>query len=496
MVIVGAGFAGLECAKGLKGVDVDVTVVDRRNHHLFQPLLYQVATASLSPADIAWPIRHVLARQANARVVLGEVVRVDAGRRVVVMGDGGEVGYDVVCLCCGVSHSYFGHGEWEASAPGLKTVEDALEIRRRFLVAFERAERETDAGRRRALLTFVVVGGGPTGVELAGAMAEIARKSLVKDFRSIDPTTARIVLVEGGDRLLGAMPRELSERAKKDLERLGVEVVLGRTVTGVDGRGVVVGDPAGTRTSSPPSPPSVLASLEHLPRRGGRGGERIDAGCVLWAAGVEAERGIAGSMGVEVDRAGRVRVEKNLTVAGRPEVFVLGDLAVVEMASKKGHHAERGGTRKEVPGIAPAAMQMGRYAARVIRGRVERGWSAETAAERRGARERSAAERRTTPEEPATPEEPFVYVDKGLLATIGRARAVAAIGGWKFGGIVAWLLWAGVHVFYLIGARSRVLVMVQWAWEWAVFARGARLITGEGRGDGEGERRRGEAENR
>jgi NADH dehydrogenase len=417
VVIVGGGFAGLELAKKLRRAPVDVFVVDRRNHHLFQPLLYQVATASLSPADIAWPIRHVLSHQKNVRVLLAEAVRVDADRRELVLKDG-ELAYDVLCLCTGVSHSYFGHGEWEPLAPGLKTIEDATEIRRRFLLAFEAAERETDDAARRAHLTFVIVGGGPTGVELAGAMAEIARRAMPADFRSIDTATARIVLVEGEDRILPAMPESLSERARRDLEKLGVEVLLRKRVTAIDAHGVKVGD------------------------------ERIDARCVLWAAGVAAEKSLTSGLGVALDNSGRVPVEKNLTVPDRPEVFVLGDLAVVNMDER---HAERGGTPKTVPGIAPAAMQMGRHAARVI------------AARARGHPLR---------------DERFRYLDKGLLATIGRARAVAVIRGIKFGGFVAWALWAGVHIFYLIGARSRIMVVIAWAWEWALFQRGARLITG------------------
>jgi NADH dehydrogenase len=411
VVIVGGGFAGLELAKHLKRAQVDITLVDRRNHHLFQPLLYQVATASLSPADIAWPIRHVLSKQKNVRVLLAEATRIDADRKMLVLRDG-EVGYDVLCLCCGVSHSYFGHPQWAKLAPGLKSVEDAVEIRRRFLLAFEAAERETDKAARRAHLTFVIVGGGPTGVELAGAMAEIARRAIPADFRSIDTTTARIILVEGEKRVLAAMPESLSARALRDLKKLGVEVHLGKHVTEIDERGVKIGQ------------------------------ERIDARCVLWAAGVAAERGLTAGLNVELDKAGRVPVEPNLAVPGLPDVFVLGDLAVVR--------DER--TGEPVPGIAPAAMQMGRHAARVI-----------------------AARARGKP----LSDERFRYLDKGLLATIGRARAVAVIGGLKFAGLLAWLLWASVHIFYLIGARSRIMVVIAWAWEYILFQRGARLITGE-----------------
>ena len=416
VLIVGAGFAGLTLAQHLGRSPFDVTVLDRRNHHLFQPLLYQVATASLSPADIAAPIRKVLSGQRNTRVLLGEAVGIDTANRLVRLRDG-ELAYDILCLCCGVSHSYFGHAEWAGLAPGLKTVEDAIEIRRRFLLAFEAAEREQDAAARRAKLTFVIVGGGPTGVELAGAMAEIARKSIPADFRAIDTASARIVLAEGADRLLGAFTPDLSARAKRDLEGLGVEVRLNARVTAVDTGGVKIGD------------------------------ERIDAANVLWAAGVEAE-GLARGLGsgVPLDHAGRVVVNPDLSVPGHPEIFVLGDLAQISDPR----------TGKPVPGIAPAAMQMGRHAAREI-----------------DARARAQATGLASP-----PSRPFRYRDKGILATIGRARAVADIRGMHFAGLAAWLLWALVHIFFLIGFRNRLLVMIQWAWEWALFQRGARLITG------------------
>lgn len=412
LVIIGGGFAGLTLARALKGAPVEITLLDRRNHHLFQPLLYQVATASLSPADIAWPIRKVLSKQANARVLLGEAVRIDAARKMVVMTDG-ELPYDMLALCAGVSHSYFGHDEWAALAPGLKSVEDAVEIRRRFLLAFEAAERETDVAARKARLTFIVVGGGPTGVELAGAMAEIARRAIPADFRSIDTTSARILLIEGGDRLVSAFPPELSARAKRDLEQLGVEIVLERRVTHIDEHGVLVGE------------------------------ERIESRNVLWAAGVAASP-LAATIGPATDRAGRLNVHPDLTLPGHPEIFVLGDLAVVTDA--------RTGT--VVPGIAPAAMQMGRHAARVIRARLAGGSAAGAA----GA---------------------FAYHDKGMLATIGRARAVGVIGSLRLRGLAAWLLWALIHITYLISARSRIIVLVQWAWEYLLFQRGARLITGD-----------------
>ncbi len=412
LVIIGGGFAGLTLARALKGAEVEITLLDRRNHHLFQPLLYQVATASLSPADIAWPIRKVLSKQANARVLLGEAVRIDAARRVVVMADG-ELAYDMLALCAGVSHSYFGHDEWASLAPGLKSVEDAVEIRRRFLLAFEAAERETDAAARKARLTFIVIGGGPTGVELAGAMVEIARRAIPADFRSIDTTSARILLIEGGKRLLAAFPEELSARAKRDLEKLGVEIMLGKHVTHIDEHGVMVGE------------------------------ERIESRNVLWAAGVAASP-LAGTIGPATDRAGRLTVNPDLTLPGHPEIFVLGDLAVVTDAR----------TGSVVPGIAPAAMQMGRHAAKVIRKRLAGGSAAEAAGV-------------------------FAYHDKGMLATIGRARAVGVMGKLHLRGLLAWLLWAGVHISYLISARSRIIVLVQWAWEYLLFQRGARLITGD-----------------
>ena len=426
LVIIGAGFAGLTLARALNRAPLQITLLDRRNHHLFQPLLYQVATASLSPADIAWPIRKVLSRQRNARVLLGEAVRIDAARRVVVLTDG-EVPYDILALCAGVSHSYFGHEQWAPLAPGLKSVEDAVEIRRRFLLAFEAAEREEDPAARRARLTFIVVGGGPTGVELAGAMIEIARRAIPADFRSIDTASARIVLVEGSPRLLAAYPPDLSARAKRDLEQLGVEIILGRHVTAIDERGVSIGD------------------------------ERIEARNVLWAAGVAAGP-LAATIGPATDRAGRLGVNPDLTLPDHPEIFVLGDLAV--------HIDPRTGL--PVPGIAPAAMQMARHAARVIRSRAA------------GSRATGVpALGHTSANHPQVSELPFTYHDKGMLATIGRARAVGVIGSLHLRGLLAWLLWAVVHISYLISARSRIVVMYQWAWEYLLFQRGARLIIGD-----------------
>jgi NADH:quinone reductase (non-electrogenic) len=406
VLIVGGGFGGLEAARALRRAPVRVTVVDRRNHHLFQPLLYQVATAALNPSDISAPIRHVLRRQANVEVALGAVASVDTARRVVRLDDGGELAYDFLVLATGATHSYLGHDEWAPLAPGLKTIEDAVEIRRRVLLAFELAERERDERRKRALLAFVVVGGGPTGVELAGALAEIASRTLAADFRHIRPESARVVLVEAAPRVLPSYPPKLSAAARDQLLRLGVEVRAGARVTGIDEGGVCVE------------------------------GERIEAATVLWAAGVAASP-LARSLGAPLDRAGRVRVHPDLTVPGHPEIFVVGDLAAVQ---------GEGGTL--VPGLAPAAMQEGRHAARAI----VRALGGE-----------------------APP--PFRYRDKGVLATVGRAAAVARIGRLEFSGLAAWLAWLFVHILFLIGFRNRVAVVLQWAWSYLTFKRGARLIT-------------------
>lgn len=414
VVIVGGGFGGLYAARALASSPVRVTLVDRRNHHLFQPMLYQVATAALSPANIAAPIRRILRRQKNTSVLLAEAIAVDTHRRAVKLTDG-EILYDWLILAAGATHSYFGRDDWAANAPGLKTVDDALEIRKRFLIAFEHAERETDPNRRRAELTFVVVGGGPTGVELAGAMAEIAHSAIPRDFRSVDTATARIILVEAGERILAAFPPELSARAKLDLERLGVEVQLNARVTQVEARGVAIG------------------------------AERIDAANVIWAAGVQAAP-IGASLGVPLDRAGRVVVNPDLTIPGHPEVFIVGDLA----------HAADPVTGVVAPGVCPAAIQMGQYAARTI-----------------------AAEVRS--DIPASARKPFRYFDKGILATIGRNKGVASIRKVRFSGILAWLMWALVHVMFLIGFRNRIMVMIEWAWLYFFFDRGARLITGQER---------------
>ena len=407
VVIIGGGFAGLNSARALSKAPVRVTLVDGRNFHLFQPLLYQVATASLSPADIASPIRHILHRQKNLKVWMGQVVDVDTERRVVTLRDG-ELSYDYLVLATGVTHAYFGHQEWARFAPGLKTIEDATEIRRRFLLAFEAAERESDPDARRRQLTFVIVGGGPTGVEMAGAMAEIARQVMPDDFRAIDTATARIILVEGLDRILPTYHAKSSERATRQLKRLGVEVLTKAMVTEITEDRVVIG-----------------------------GDLTIPAGNVFWAAGVTASP-LGAKLGVPVDRAGRVVVEPDLSIPGHREVFVAGDLAKVE---------HDGG---QVPGVAPAAMQMGRFVAKMIRADVGNG-------------------KRTA----------FRYFDKGSLATIGRAAAVAEFGTLQISGFSAWVVWAVVHILYLIGFRNRLVVVIQWAWSWLLYQRGTRLITGD-----------------
>jgi NADH dehydrogenase len=402
VVVVGSGFAGLNAAKTLRNAPVEVTIVDKRNFHLFQPLLYQVATAALNPSDIAYPIRSIFRRQENIRgVLLAEVTDLDLDRREITLEDGSKLAYDYLVLATGATHSYFGHDVWEPLAPGLKSLEDALVMRQRILAAFEVAERNPHEADR--LLTFVVVGAGPTGVELAGALVEIAVHSLGDDFDVIDPTRARVVLVEGAPDVLPVYPDDLSKSARRQLETLGVEVLTGAMVEEIDAGGVTLTD-----------------------------GHRIDAGLVLWAAGVQASS-LGEMLGVETDRSGRVPVQDDLSIPGHPEVFVTGDLATVP----------------GVPGVAPAAMQMGRHAARMIYGDIAGG-------------ARSA----------------FAYRDKGSLATIGRARAVADFGRIRFGGFVAWLSWLAIHIFFLIGFRNRVLVLISWAWSYLTFRRGARIITG------------------
>ncbi|MGH2767408.1 MAG: NAD(P)/FAD-dependent oxidoreductase, partial [Actinomycetota bacterium] len=389
VVIVGGGFGGLYAARALQDAPVRVTLVDRRNHHLFQPLLYQVATASLNASDIAEPIRKILRWQHNATVLMGEATSVDVSGRRVILSDG-EIPYDYLIVATGATHSYFGHEEWARFAPGLKTIEEAIDIRRRVLVAYEAAEREPDPDRRGAWLTFVLVGGGPTGVELAGALGEISRHALVRDFRRIDPSHARIILLEGLDRILPSFPPSLSEKARRELASLGVEVRTLSPVTEIDEGGVWLGE------------------------------ERIEARTVLWSAGVAASP-LARSLGAPLDEAGRVHVREDLTIPGHSEIFVVGDLAGFMQDGKR------------LPGVAQAAIQQGHHAAKnILRGLAGRAY------------------------------EPFRFVDKGMLAAIGRGAGVADIRGLRLSGFVAWLAWLVVHIYFLIGFNSRLKVMVEW----------------------------------
>ena len=405
VVIVGGGFAGLEAAKALARAPVDVTLIDRQNHHCFQPLLYQVATAALSPADIAWPIRGILSRQRNVRVLMAQVDAVDMDRRRVVTS-GGEFAYDQLVVATGSTHAYFGHDEWAPYAPGLKRIEDATEIRRRILMAFERAELAADPAEREALTTFAVVGGGPTGVEMAGAIADIARDALPPDFRNVDPRMARVLLIEAGPRILATFPETLSAYARRALEARGVEVATSSPVTAIGPGYVGVGD------------------------------RRIRTGAVIWAAGVAASP--AGDwLGAERDRAGRVKVGSDLTVPGRPEIFVIGDTAAVCGAD---------GTL--APGVAPAAKQMGRYVGQVIAARVA-GEAAPGA---------------------------FRYRHQGDLATIGRQAAVVKLGRLTLKGFAGWAFWSLAHIYFLIGLRNRIAVAFSWAWDYVTFGRRARLI--------------------
>jgi NADH dehydrogenase len=414
VVVVGGGFGGLYAARSLGHVPAEVTLVDRRNFHLFQPLLYQVATGALSPANIASPLRGVLKRQRNTRVLLGEAIGFDLDRRVVILRNG-ELPYDTLIVAAGSRNHYFGHPEWERQAPGLKSIEDATNLRRRILTAFEEAERAADPAMRQALLTFVVVGGGPTGVELAGAIAEMARHTLRGNFRTIDPASARILLLEGTDHVLGQFPQPLPVKARKALERMGVTVRPNAFVTDIQ--------------------PGKVAVRE--------GDKHEEFGChtVLWAAGVRPSpltSVLAKATGSELQKDGRIPVGPDLTVAGHPEVFVIGDMA-----------SYRGADGRPLPALAPVAMQQGAYVARVIDRRL------------RG---------ETLP--------PFRYFDRGLMATIGRAQAVAAIGRLRFDGWLAWAAWLLIHILYLIAFENRVLVLFQWAWNYFTRNRSARLITG------------------
>lgn len=407
VVVIGSGFGGLYAVKALAREPVDITILDRRNYHLFQPLLYQVATAALNPADIATPVRSILRHQKNVTVMLAEAEAVDTKNRIVKMADG-ELAYDYLIVATGATHSYFAHPEWERTAPSLKTIEDALEIRRRVLLAFEAAERETDPTAQAAWLTFVIVGAGPTGVELAGALSEIARHTMLRDFRRIDPRSTRVILVEGKDYVLPTYPADLSLKARRQLEKLGVEVITGAVVTAVGGHEVRIGE------------------------------RSVASRTVLWAAGVQGSA-LARSLDAALDKAGRVLVQPDLTLPGHPEVFVIGDLASLK---------QRNG--QPVPGVAPAAMQQGRHTAANISRAIE-----------------------------GQPLRAFQYNDKGSLATIGRAAAIADLGRVHMSGFLAWMAWLMIHIFFLIGFRNRFLVITQWAWAYLTYQRGARLITGD-----------------
>jgi NADH:ubiquinone reductase (H+-translocating) len=412
VLIVGGGFAGLQAAKALARTQVEVTIIDRRNHHVFQPLLYQVATASLSPADISAPIRSVLRGQQNCQVLLAEVTDVDVSNRRLIFPNG-HLTYDYLILAAGATHAYFGHDEWAPIAPGLKSIEDAIELRRRILLAFESAEYEGSETQRRAVLTFGIVGGGATGVELAGAIKEIAGQTLPQDYHHIDTRTTRVILFEGTGRLLPPFPADLSARAQRDLERMGVEIRLNAMVTNLTPAGIYIRD------------------------------EFIPVHNVFWAAGVKASP-LGKSLGVPIDRSGRVIVGPDLSIPGHPEIFVTGDMAAATSAD----------TGKPIPGVAQGGIQMGRFAGETIAEELRPG-------SHKGNRK------------------PFVYRDKGTMAIIGTSKAIVQIGRFKCGGFLAWLLWGGIHIAFLIGFRNRVQVLLSWFWNWALNARDARLITGD-----------------
>ena len=427
VVILGGGFGGLFAARALEGADVRITLIDRHNYHLFQPLLYQVATAALSPGDVASPIRWILRHQKNVQVLLAEARAIDVAQRRVVI-DSGSTPYDYLIVATGAAHAYFGHPEWAARAPGLKTLDDALEMRRQVLLAFESAERDSDPDRQRRYLTFVIVGGGATGVELAGALAEIARHSLRQDFRNIRPESARIIVLECSPYLLAAFPEHLRTAARMSLERLGVEVLTGSVVTDIDAEGVLWGPasagPASARTSA-----GQGAEEAHV--------ERIEAHTVLWAAGVAASP-LAKSLGVPLDRVGRVWAEPTLQVPGQPEIFIIGDVCALQQDGKL------------LPGVAQVAMQEGAHAARNILRAIH-----------------------------GEPPAPFRYRDYGTMAVIGRGSAVADIGPLETSGFFAWVFWLFLHIFWLIGFRNRLAVLGEWAWSYLTLQRRVRLITGE-----------------
>jgi NADH dehydrogenase len=405
IVVIGAGFGGLYAVKNLARGPFRITIIDRSNHHLFQPLLYQVATAAVSPGDIAQPIRHIFRRFKNVQVLMASAKTIDLQNRRVQLEDS-FVSYDYLIVATGATHAYFGHDEWEQVAPGLKSLEDAIEMRRMFLMAFEEAEKESDPKRREALMRFVIVGAGPTGVELAGTMADVSRLALSKEFRNINPGDAHVVLLEGGPRILPAYPPKLSESAKRQLEKRGVQVRTNALVTRVEKGAVCIGD------------------------------EKIETESIFWAAGVAASS-LGKAFGIPMDRSGRVKVSPDLTIEGHPEIFVIGDLAAVVDA--KG---------KQVPGVAPAAIQMGQYAAKAIRAKLK-----------------------------GKNIKPFVYWDKGNIATIGRSAAVGYVGKLTISGFIAWIGWLMIHIFFLIGFRNRIFVILQWAWTYLLFNMSARLIT-------------------
>lgn len=413
LVIIGGGFAGLWATRALAREKIRITLLDRRNHHLFQPLLYQVATAGLSAPDIAAPLRHILGHQRNVEVRLGEVVAIDKAARQVQLADGSTLGYDSLLLATGATHAYFGNDQWAADAPGLKTLDDAIALRRKLLLAFERAEAEPDPAKKAAWLSFAVVGGGPTGVELAGTLAEIARHTLRNEFRHIDPASAKVRLVEAGPRVLSSFPEVLSLKARRQLEKLGVEVLTGTPVSDIDSQGFTLGE------------------------------QFVPARTVVWAAGVAASP-LARTLDVPLDRAGRVLVQPDLTLPGHPELFVAGDLAAVNQANGK-----------PVPGVAPAAKQMGKYVADAVRARLHG--------------------------KPAPG--PFKYADYGNLATIGRMAAIVHLGKLQLSGILAWWFWLAAHVFFLIGFRNRVVVLLNWAVAYWSYQRSARIIFGDDQED-------------
>lgn len=405
VVVIGAGFGGLYAVKNLARGPFRITIIDRSNHHLFQPLLYQVATAAVSPGDIAQPIRHIFRKFQNVQVLMASAENIDSENRRIQLSDG-FVAYDYLIVATGATHAYFGHDEWERVAPGLKSLEDAIEMRRMFLVAFEEAEKESDPKHRQALMRFVIVGAGPTGVELAGTMADVARHALSKEFRNIDPTEAHVILLEGGARVLSSYLPKLSESAKKQLEKKGVQVRTNALVTKIEKGAVYIGD------------------------------EKIETESIFWAAGVAASP-LGKFFGIPTDRSGRVKVNPDLTIETHPEIYVIGDLAAVVDAEGK-----------QVPGVAPAAIQMGQYAAKAIRAK-SKGKSIK----------------------------PFVYWDKGNFATIGRSAAVGYVWKLKFSGFIAWMGWLLIHVFFLIGFRNRLFVILEWAWTYLLFNMSARLIT-------------------